>query len=159
MFSIRYFNYNILDCEKPQITDFVDQMFNNGFVPLINKPTRIPQNNATLLDHIWSNSLVSMKINCGVLTHCIFDHLPVIMCTFISKISHKNVQHCRHFTDQNVNLFSKALPESDITPILCDSDPNSSYQKLQKFYVNKFENFFPLTKISCKKTNTVYFGV
>ena len=59
----------ILDCEKPQITDFVDQMFDNGFAPLINKPTRISKNNATLLDHIWSNSLVSMKINCGVLTH------------------------------------------------------------------------------------------
>ena len=106
-------------------------MFDNGFVPLINKPTRILQNNATLLDHIWSNLLVSMKINCGVLTH-----LPVIMCTSISKISHQNVQQCRHFTNQNVNLFSKALSESDITPILCDSDPNSSYQKLQKFYIN-----------------------
>ena len=132
-----------LGCEKLQITDFVDQMFDNGFAPLINKPTRISQNNAPLLDHIWSNSLVSMKINCGVLTHCIFDHLPVIMCTSISNISYQNVQQCRHFTDQNVNLFSKALSESDITHILCDFDPNSSYQKLQKLYMNKFENFFP----------------
>ena len=156
-FLLGDFNYNILDCEKPQITDFVDQMFRNGFAPLINKPTRISKNNATLLDHIWSNSLVSMKINCGVLTHCISDHLPVIMCTSISKISHQNVQQCRHFTDKNVYLFSKALSESDITPILCDSDPNSSYQKLQKLYMNKFENFFPLTKISCKKTNNQWF--
>ena len=91
-FLLDDFNYNILDCEKPQITDFVDQMFDNGFAPLINKPTRISQNNATLLDYIWSNSLVSMKINCGVLTHCISDHLPVIICTSINKISHQNVQ-------------------------------------------------------------------
>ena len=102
-------------------------MFDNGFAPLINKPTRISQNNVTLLDHIWSNSLVSMKINCCVLTHCISDHLPVLMCISISKISHQKVQQYCHFTDQNVYLFSKALSESDITPILCDSDPNSSY--------------------------------
>ena len=51
------------------------------------------------------------------LTHCISDQFPVIMCTSISKISHQNVQQCRHFTDKNVNLFSKALSESDI--ILC----------------------------------------
>ena len=111
-------NYNILDFEKPQISDFVVQMFSNGFAPLINKPTRISQNNATFLDHIWSNSLVSMKINCGVLTHCISDHLPVIMCTSISKISHQNVQQCCHFSDLNANLLSKALLESNITPIL-----------------------------------------
>ena len=103
-FLLGDFNYNILDCEKPQITDFVDQMFDNGFAPLINKPTRISKNNATLLDHIWSNSLVSMKINCDVLTHCISDHLPVMMCTSISKISHQNVQQCRHFTDQNPTI-------------------------------------------------------
>ena len=36
-FLLRDFNYNILDCEKPQITDFVDQMFDNGFSSLINK--------------------------------------------------------------------------------------------------------------------------
>ena len=150
-FLLGDFNYNILDCEKPQISDFVDQMFSNGFAPLINKPTRISQNNTTLLDHIWSNSLVSMKINYGILTHCISNHLPVITCTSSCKISN-NVQQCRHFSDQNINLFSKALSESDITPILCDTDPNSSYQKLQKLYMNEFENFFPLTKISYKKT-------
>ena len=105
-------------------------MFSNGFAPLINKPTRISQNNATLLDHIWSNSLVSMKINCGIVTHCISNHLPVIMCTSISKIFHQNVQQCRHFSDQNVSLFSKAFSESGITPILCDSNPNSSYPKI-----------------------------
>ena len=131
-FLLGDFNYNILDCEKPQITDFVDQMFDNGFAPLINKPTRILQNNATLLDHIWSNSLVSMKIDCGILTHCISDHLPVIMCTSISKILHQNVQQYRHFTDQNVYLFSKALSESDITPILCDSDPKFQLPKITK---------------------------
>ena len=98
-----------------------------------------------------------MKISCGVLTHCISDHLPVIMCTSISKISHQNVQQCCHFTDQNVNLFSKTLSESDITSILCDSDPNSSYLKLQKLYMNKCENFFLLTKISYKKTNNQWF--
>ena len=160
-FLLSDFNYNIglLDCEKPQISDFVNQMFNNRFAFLINKSTRILQNNATLLDHIWSNLLVSMKINYGILTHCISDHLPVIMCTSISKIFHQNVQQCRHFSDQNVNLFSKALSESDITPILCDTDPNSSYQKLQKLYMNKFENFFLLTKISYKKTNNQCFNL
>ena len=112
-FLLGDFNYIILDCEKPQIPDFVDQMFSNGFAPLISKSKRISQNNATLLDHIWSN--------CGILTHCISDHLPVIMCTSISKIFHQNVQQCRHFSDPNVYLFSKALSESDITPILCDT--------------------------------------
>ena len=99
-----------------------------------------------------------MKINCGILTHCISDHLPLIMCTSIRKVSN-NVQQCRHFSNQDINLFSKTLSESDITPILCDTDPNSSYQKLQKLYMNEYENFFPLTKISYKKTNDQWFDL
>ena len=43
------YNYNILDCEKPRISNFVHEMFGNGFIPLINKPTRISEIQIMLL--------------------------------------------------------------------------------------------------------------
>ena len=46
-----------------------------------------------------------------------------------------------------------------LKPILCDTDPNSSYQKLRKLYMNKIEKFFSLTKISYKKTNNQWFDL
>ena len=62
---------------------------------------------------------------------------------------------------QLINFFnfsaSSILMILTITSILCDTDPNSSYSKLQKLYMNEFENFFPLTKISYKKTSNQWF--
>ena len=61
------------------------------------------------------------------------------------------IQPWHHFTDQNISLFSKAVLERNITPILSDTDRNSSYQKLQKLYMNKLKNFFPLAIIFSKQ--------
>ena len=84
------YNYNILDCEKPHISNFVDEMFENGFIPLINKPTKISLNSASLLDHIWTNSKTTLNLNSAILTYCVSDHLPVFLSTSIVSIR-KNV--------------------------------------------------------------------
>ena len=83
-----------------------------------------------------------MKVNCGVLIKYISDQLPVILCTSISKIASQHAQQCCYFIDQKVRLYFKALSESDITPILSDTDPHFSFQKLQKLYTIDFEKFF-----------------
>ena len=80
------YNYNILDCEKPHISNFVDEMFGNEFIPLINKPTRISLNSASLLDHIWINNKTTLNLNYGILTYCVSDHLPVFLSTSIEKL-------------------------------------------------------------------------
>ena len=41
-----------------QTTDFfIDFMYSNGFIPLINRPTRVISETATIIDHIYSNDL------------------------------------------------------------------------------------------------------
>ena len=47
--------------------NFVDMMFSLGLYPLIDKPTRITDHSATLIDNIFTNELDS-KINSGLLT-------------------------------------------------------------------------------------------
>ena len=71
------YNLNLLNAEKHTPTgDFVDTLFMNCFVPLINKPTRIRETSATLIDNIFTNNVDS---NCfqGILYTDISDHLPV----------------------------------------------------------------------------------
>ena len=41
-FLLGDFNYNILDCEKPQISDFVDQMFYNFFCRQRGRVVKVP---------------------------------------------------------------------------------------------------------------------
>ena len=51
-FLLGDFNYNILDCDEPNVTKFIDVMYDHGFSSLINRPTRITDNSSVLLDQI-----------------------------------------------------------------------------------------------------------
>ena len=47
-------NIDILD--ENSNSDFINAMYSKHFFPLINIPTRVTENSATCLDHIWYNS-------------------------------------------------------------------------------------------------------
>ena len=50
------FNINLLNSDTHSNTsDFIDMMFSTSFLPLINRPTRISDNSATLIDNIYTN--------------------------------------------------------------------------------------------------------
>ena len=51
-FLLGDFNSSILDCDEPNVTKFIDVMYDRRFSSLINRPTRITDNISTLLDQI-----------------------------------------------------------------------------------------------------------
>ena len=55
---------------------FVDCLFSNSFVPLIQKPTRITDSSATLTDNIFTNCC-DLSIKSGTLFSDISDHIPI----------------------------------------------------------------------------------
>ena len=61
-FLLGDFNYNILDCDKRNVTKFIDVIYDLGFSYLINRPTRITDSSSTLLDQIWTNSNAPQKV-------------------------------------------------------------------------------------------------
>ena len=57
------FNLNVLDYNKNEkVTKFLNLTFEYGFVPVINKPTRVTKNTAPAIDHIITNSLLHRSI-------------------------------------------------------------------------------------------------
>ena len=61
-----------------QTTDFLDIMYSNGFIPLINRPTRVTSETGTIIDHIYSNDLnVTRTTVQGILVTDITDHYPI----------------------------------------------------------------------------------
>ena len=52
------FNINILNFEThSQTNDYINSQISRSFIPLITLPTRINNQSATLIDHIWSNKI------------------------------------------------------------------------------------------------------
>ena len=60
--------------------DLLDIISDNSFYSLINKPTRVADTSATILDQVWTN-LYSENIKTGVILHPISDDLPVLIVT------------------------------------------------------------------------------
>ena len=70
------FNINLLKHEtKRSIDNYIDTLYSEGCINIIDKPTRITETTATLLDHMYTN-LSNNSVNSGILTFDISDHLP-----------------------------------------------------------------------------------
>ena len=67
-------NIDILQCQcHIKTNDYLDNLFSNGFIPEITKPTRITSHSATLIDHIYTNK-ADLTFSSGIILTDISDH-------------------------------------------------------------------------------------
>ena len=83
------FNINLLNADSHSGTqNFLDIMYSSSLLPTITKPTRVTKNSATLIDNIFSNSLLcTQKIMTGILYCDNSDHFPVFYIDYSSSNS------------------------------------------------------------------------
>ena len=77
------FNLNLIKyMQKTGISQFLENILSNNFIPQITLPTRITEKTATLIDNIFTNSY-KHNSNClsGNITTYISDHLPQFLIT------------------------------------------------------------------------------
>ena len=73
-YNIDLFKHNV----HIPTSEFLDTMFSNSFMPLINKPTRETSTAATIIDNIFTNQFRGDKNTfTGILTTDIFYHHPI----------------------------------------------------------------------------------
>ena len=133
-------------------------MFEHAYLPVIKKPTRITSTNATLLDHIWTNVILSQSIKAGILTYEISDHLPVLLSLRLSSYSQApGLKYRRCFSDTNISKFNASVESLDITAVLNESDPNLSFKLFMSLYNTEFNNHFPLVRVKETKSFAPWF--
>ena len=75
------FNLDLLKHELHHPTEkFLDTMYANSYIPMINRPTRVTSTTCTLIDNIFTNnySIDSDNFN-GILKADITDHYPIFL--------------------------------------------------------------------------------
>ena len=118
--------------------------FSHNFIPIINKPTRGTNHNATIINHILTTSLNS-KIDTGILKVDISDHFPIF---FTSKsINVKTSQDLVFVTKRDINPFTVTLFKVDWGLLHITKDPNEAYKKFLNVFINLYEIAFPKIKI------------
>ena len=140
-----------MKCKDHSLTkDFIDLTQGFGLLPLINKPTRITLDSATIIDNIFSNATV--KSECGlIIDDTISDHLPVFSIIKLEGIINDKdkayYKMVRNDYPENIENLRKELGDIDWSDILNSNNVDNAYST----FVNKiklaYDKWCPLRMI------------
>ena len=130
---MRRLYYQPLNIDKHDpSSEFVESLFSYSLYPLINRPTRITQNSATLIDNIFSNAL-NDHLFTGILYADISDHFPIFVIDNhqSNEDSPKYIQ-ARRYTQNNISLFQAKINVNDFSDVLSNNHPQQAFTMFLK---------------------------
>jgi len=102
VFNIDILKYSI----HGKTTDYIDNIFSLGFIPLIHYPTRVQRSSATVIDHIYTNNIKPLYPVSGIIITDVADHYGTF---HISKCKQINIPDLsyekRSFSEFKIEIF------------------------------------------------------
>ena len=131
--------------KHPPTQEFVDKMFSFSLIPNITKPTRITSQSATLIDNIFSNSILDdNRIFSGILYTDITDHLPIFLIDYSSnKAAAPTYIKKRTFSQENMDKFNNLLHLENWEDICRTQDTQGAYSLFLNKYCSIYDTCFP----------------
>ena len=87
------FNINSLDYSRnTKVRDFFNLAFQNSIFPVINRPTRVTETSATIIDHIFTNTIIDSSLRSGIGKTDISDHFAVF-CLLKTNFEQSNIKN------------------------------------------------------------------
>ena len=154
-FLVGDLNLNLIDYQSnAKVRNFVNLIFQHSLVPIVNKPTRVTKNNATLIDYIITNSFTDQENLTGILKTDISDHFPIFNISMKhgldsndKKVAIKN----RIINADLIQEFRDILSDVNWGKLYLISNPNDAYEYFLKVFSGIYDLAFPLKTISVKK--------
>lgn len=139
------FNLDLtLSDQHSMVQTFLDLFHSSSFIPLIDKPTRVTSESASLIDNIFTNSLLDSH-SAGILVADISDHYPVF-CFSESMKSDQGSKTVvfRPFTEANKQAFREAIISTNMNSVLLESNAQQAFTVFAKIVSDAFQGCFPL---------------
>jgi hypothetical protein len=122
---------------------YVNNLFSNGCLQVVCKPTRCNENSATCIDHFVTN-IKQSSYNSRILLNRISDHFPIFFTINHSLKKppvHSNITY-RDFSDNNVNQFVNSLLLEDWANVLSCNNPNEALDNFISIFKANHSKFF-----------------
>ena len=132
-------------------------MYSNGFIPLINRPTRVTAETATIIDHIYSNDLnATRKTIQGILVTDITDHYPVFHFTQPFGYSQSNNGDTCFYTwrmnQSNMKSFKYLISQCYWAGVINESKCNDAFNAFYSIIKSCYYQAFTLIRLKAKYT-------
>lgn len=141
------FNLNVLDFNtNKSVQNFFNSVFQNGFIPLINKPTRVTRSSATAIDHIITNDFTNTTIKTGIIKTDISDHFPIFITsqtTHLHNCSEKIKITKRLINDEYISYYNNLLYCVDWSLVLENNNADKAYEIFLQTFQQQYDQAFP----------------
>ena len=138
------YNINLLNTGKHlQTSEFIDTMLGMGYIPLINKPTRVQAKTATLIDNIFTNDMQCIDSLSGIYVTDISDHYPIFHVCAKRLTSNTGTVTKRQFNESNIARFCTQLKSHDWSQLYATQDVETSYTYFDSTFKTYFDVCFP----------------
>ena len=145
-------NFDLLKFQQHERTkDLLENSFSNGFLELISLPTRLTHNTATLIDHVYTNSIRD-NFDTSIIISDISDHFPIL--TILpdkKKISKSPFIEIRNFSEEKLQLFKEDFFMIDWNELYEENDAQTAYDYFHEKFDYSFNKHFPLKKVKFNK--------
>jgi hypothetical protein len=137
-------NLDVLKIKSCRNTEtYVNNLFTNGCLQIICKPTRCNDTSATCIDHFITN-VQQQSFNTRILLNRISDHFPIFFSIDYPKKKspvHSTVTYC-DFSPNNVNQFVNSLHLEDWNNVISCNDPNVALDNFTLTFKANHSAFF-----------------
>ena len=145
-------NFDLLKFEIHDKTEILlDNGFAHGFLQLVSLPTRISNNSATLIDHIYTNATLN-NFETYIILSDISDHFPI--CHIISdktKEKKPNYIQVQNFNEENILSFKEDLSNTNWACVFDQDHTQTAYDKFYEIFSGKYNNHFPIRNVKFNK--------
>ena len=128
-------------------------IFQCGFLPLIQRATRVTRTSATAIDHIITDAIFDKTMHSGIIKTQISDHFPIF--TILEnckncKNNEKTKITKRDFNEENIQNFHFLLENINWDQFLPSNAPNEAYNNFLKIFSDLYDVAFPKKEIEVK---------
>lgn len=142
------FNINLLNVDSHIPTEeFLELMYSFSFFPMINRPTRVTNLSATLIDNIWINEL-NEKLTSGIFYTDITDHFPMFSINYNYKIEKKNsFLNKRVYSNENKEKFKNEISSINWATVLELDNAQEAFTLFYDKYRAIYDKYFPIHEV------------
>ena len=155
VFMVGDFNLNSLDYStNKKVKNFIDLMFSNGLLSVVNRPTRVTKHNASCIDHIYTNSYINTDVFSGIIETDISDHFPVFLIdndTNTTNFPDTVTKRIRVISNKTKHKFKVKVSEMDWNLVTSTNNADAAYEVFLKQFIKLYDDCFPLKTIDIKK--------
>ena len=152
-------NINSFDYDNNALVKkFVNLIFQSGFLPLIQRATRVTRTTATAIDHIITNAILESTMHSGIIKANISDHFPIFAILENSCNKNKSYEKTkitkRGFSIENIQNYNFLLENIKWDQFLPSNASNEAYNIFLRTIFDLDDVAFPKKKKLKLKAST-----